>query len=42
LQDDCAVLNGVVVYFDLDHRRALPLPDDIRAAALAALGGGAP
>ena len=42
LQDDCAVLTGVVVYFDLDHRRALPLPDDIRAAALAALGGGAP
>jgi hypothetical protein len=40
LQDNCAVLTGVAVYFDLDRRRAIPLPDTIRAAALAALGDG--
>jgi acyl-CoA thioester hydrolase len=37
LQDDCTVLTGVVVYFDLDRRCAVSLPDTIRAAALAAL-----
>jgi acyl-CoA thioester hydrolase len=42
LQEDCAVLIGVVVHFDLDRRCAIPLPDAIRAAAVAALGDGAP
>ena len=41
-QDDCAVLTGVVVHFDLEHRCALVLPDAIRAAALAALGENTP
>lgn len=38
LQDDCAVLTGVVVHFDLDRRCAIPLSDAVRAAAQAALG----
>jgi acyl-CoA thioester hydrolase len=37
-QEDCAVLTGVVVHFDLEQRCALVLPDAIRAAALAAIG----
>jgi acyl-CoA thioesterase FadM len=41
-QEDCAVLIGVVVHFDLDRRCAIPLPDAIRAAVAAALGDGAP
>jgi acyl-CoA thioester hydrolase len=35
--DDCAVLIGVVVHFDLDRRCAIALPDAIRTAALAAI-----
>jgi hypothetical protein len=41
-QEDCAVLTGVVVHFDLERRCALVLPDAIRAAALAAIGDRAP
>jgi acyl-CoA thioester hydrolase len=41
-QDDCAILTGVVVYFDLERRCALVLPDAIRAAALKAMGERAP
>ena len=41
-QEDCAVLIGVVVHFDLERRCALVLPDAIRAAALAAIGDRAP
>jgi acyl-CoA thioesterase FadM len=41
-QDDCAILTGVVVHFDLERRCALVLPDTIRAAALAAMGERAP
>jgi len=41
-QEDCAVLTGVVVHFDLEQRCALVLPDAIRAAALAAIGDRAP
>jgi acyl-CoA thioester hydrolase len=36
-QEDCAVLTGVVVHFDLEQRCALVLPDAIRAAALASI-----
>jgi acyl-CoA thioester hydrolase len=42
LQEDCAVLTGVVVHFDLERRCALVLPDAIRAAALKAMGERAP
>jgi acyl-CoA thioesterase FadM len=41
-QDDCTVLTGVVVHFDLERRCALVLPDAIRAAALKAMGERAP
>jgi len=41
-QDDCAILTGVVVHFDLERRCALVLPDAIRAAALKAMGERAP
>ena len=39
---DCAVLAGVVVYFDLERRRAIALPDAIRKNAVAAMGAAAP
>ena len=35
--EDCAVLTGVCVHFDLERRCAIEIPDDIRAAATAAL-----
>jgi acyl-CoA thioester hydrolase len=41
-QDDCAILTGVMVHFDLERRCALVLPDAIRAAALKAMGERAP
>jgi acyl-CoA thioester hydrolase len=31
-EQGCATLKGVMVHFDLNERRALPLPSDIRAA----------
>jgi len=39
--EDCAVLAGVVVHFDLERRCAIALPDAIRRAARAAMSAGA-
>jgi acyl-CoA thioester hydrolase len=33
--EECAVLTGVMVHFDLEHRTAIELPAEIRAAAQA-------
>lgn len=37
--EDCAVLTGVCVYFNLERRCAVEIPDDIRASAMAACAG---
>src|SRR5256885_5493246 len=41
-QDDCAVLIGVAVHFDLERRCTLVLPEAISSASLAPLGGRPP
>lgn len=37
VEEDCAVLTGIMVCFDLEQRCAIVLPDDIREAAGAAI-----
>lgn len=34
---ECAVLNGVMVHFDLHRRKAIELPEKLRASAMAGL-----